>query len=56
MGGKRVPRTSIITGTSSGSGKLCVERSAAEDWNVAATVRKDTDPTTHLGKTRKAGP
>jgi NAD(P)-dependent dehydrogenase (short-subunit alcohol dehydrogenase family) len=55
MGGKRVPRTIVITGTSSGSGTLCVQRSAAEGWNVAATVRKDTDPAAHLSKTGKAG-
>jgi NAD(P)-dependent dehydrogenase (short-subunit alcohol dehydrogenase family) len=48
-----VPRTIVITGTSSGFGKLCVERFAAEGWDVAATVRKDTDPTAHLSKTRK---
>ncbi len=47
-------RTIVITGTSSGFGKLCVERFAAEGWNVAATFRKNTDPTAHLGKTRKA--
>jgi NAD(P)-dependent dehydrogenase (short-subunit alcohol dehydrogenase family) len=49
-----VPRTIVITGTSGGFGKLCVERFAAEGWNVVATVRKDTDPTAHLSKTRKA--
>jgi hypothetical protein len=42
-------------GTSSGFGKLSVERSAAGGWNVAATVRKNTDPAAHLSKTRKAG-
>ena len=50
-----MPRTIVITGTSGGFGKLCVERSAAGGWDVAATVRKDTDPTAHLSKTRKAG-
>jgi NAD(P)-dependent dehydrogenase (short-subunit alcohol dehydrogenase family) len=50
-----VLRTIVITGTSSGFGKLCVERSAAGGWNVAATVRKNTDPAAHLSKTRKAG-
>ena len=50
-----MPRTIVITGTSSGFGKLCVERFAAGGWDVAATVRKDTDPAAHLGKTRKAG-
>jgi NAD(P)-dependent dehydrogenase (short-subunit alcohol dehydrogenase family) len=34
-----VPRTIVTTGTSSGFGKLCVERFAAEGRNVAATVR-----------------
>ena len=47
-------QANVITGTSSGFGKLCVERFAAEGWNVAATVRKNTDPTAHLGKTGKA--
>jgi NADP-dependent 3-hydroxy acid dehydrogenase YdfG len=50
-----VPRTIVITGTSSGFGKLCAERSVAEGWNLFATVRKDTDPAVQLGKTRKAG-
>ena len=49
-----MPRTIVITGTSGGFGKLCVERSAAGRWNVAATVCKDTDPTAHPSKTRKA--
>jgi NAD(P)-dependent dehydrogenase (short-subunit alcohol dehydrogenase family) len=49
-----VPRTIVITGTSSGFGKLCVERFAAEGWDVATTVRKDSDPAAHLSKTRKA--
>jgi hypothetical protein len=40
-----VPRTTVTTGTSSGFGKLRVVRSAAEGWNVVATVRKDTNPT-----------
>jgi len=50
-----VPRTIVITGTSSGFGKLRVERFAAGGWNVAATVRKNTDPAAHPGKTREAG-
>jgi len=50
-----VPRTIVITGTSSGFGKLRVERFAAGGRNVAATVRKNTDPTAHRGKTRKPG-
>jgi NAD(P)-dependent dehydrogenase (short-subunit alcohol dehydrogenase family) len=50
-----VPRTIVITGTSSSFGKLCVERFAAGGRNVAAAVRKNTDPAAHLSKTRKAG-
>ena len=50
-----MPRTIVTTGTSSGFGQVCVERFAAEGWNVAATVRKETDPTAHLSTTRKAG-
>jgi NAD(P)-dependent dehydrogenase (short-subunit alcohol dehydrogenase family) len=50
-----VPRTIVTTGTSSGFGQVCVERSAAGGRNVAATVGKDTDPTAHLSMTRKAG-
>jgi NAD(P)-dependent dehydrogenase (short-subunit alcohol dehydrogenase family) len=42
-----MPRTIVITGTSSGFGKLCVERFAAEGWNVVATVRKESDLTVH---------
>ena len=42
-----MPRTIVITGTSSGFGKLCVERFAAEGWNVVATVRKDSDLMIH---------
>ena len=49
-----MPRTIVTTGTSGGFGKLSVERSAAEGWDVVATVRKDTDPTAHLSKARKA--
>src|SRR5919198_6620272 len=40
-------RTIVITGTSSGIGKLCVERFAAEGWNVVATVRQESDRATH---------
>jgi NAD(P)-dependent dehydrogenase (short-subunit alcohol dehydrogenase family) len=40
-------RTIIITGTSSGFGKLCVERFAAEGWNVVATVRKESELGVH---------
>ena len=39
--------TIVITGTSSGIGKLCVERFAAEGWNVVATVRQESDLATH---------
>lgn len=42
-------RTIVITGTSSGFGKLSVERFAAEGWNVVATVRKDSDLKIHDG-------
>jgi NAD(P)-dependent dehydrogenase (short-subunit alcohol dehydrogenase family) len=40
-------RTIVITGTSSGFGKLSVERFAAEGWNVVATVRKESDLAVH---------
>jgi NAD(P)-dependent dehydrogenase (short-subunit alcohol dehydrogenase family) len=39
-----VSQANVITGTSRGFGKLCVERFAAEGWNVAATVRKEHRP------------
>ena len=42
-----MPRTIVITGTASGFGKLCVERFAAEGWNVVATVRKESDLAVH---------
>src|ERR1700753_2890371 len=42
-----MPRTIVITGTSSGFGKLTVERFAAEGWNVVATVRKESDLAVH---------
>src|ERR1700761_4136032 len=42
-----MPRTIVITGTSSGFGKLCVERFAAEGWSVVATVRKESDLAVH---------
>jgi NAD(P)-dependent dehydrogenase (short-subunit alcohol dehydrogenase family) len=42
-------RTTVITGTSSGFGKLSVERFASEGWNVVATVRKETDLKVHDG-------
>jgi NAD(P)-dependent dehydrogenase (short-subunit alcohol dehydrogenase family) len=40
-------RTIVITGTASGFGKLCVERFAAEGWNVVATVRKESELAVH---------
>ena len=40
-------RTIVITGTASGFGKLCVERFAAEGWNVVATVRKENELAVH---------
>jgi NAD(P)-dependent dehydrogenase (short-subunit alcohol dehydrogenase family) len=42
-------RTIVITGTSSGIGKLSVERFATEGWNVVATVRKNSDLAVHAG-------
>ncbi|WP_439678288.1 SDR family oxidoreductase [Embleya sp. MST-111070] len=39
--------TIVITGTSSGFGKLTVERFASEGWNVVATVRKESDLDVH---------
>lgn len=39
--------TIAITGTSSGFGRLAVERFARAGWNVVATVRKDSDLGTH---------
>lgn len=42
-----MPRTIVITGTSSGFGKLSVERFAAAGWNVVTTVRKDSDLAVH---------
>ncbi|MEU0503075.1 SDR family oxidoreductase [Nocardia sp. NPDC005998] len=42
-------RTIVITGTSSGFGRLSVERFAAAGWNVVATVRKHSDLNVHKG-------
>jgi len=39
--------TIVITGTSSGFGRLAVERFADAGWNVVATVRKESDLATH---------
>jgi NAD(P)-dependent dehydrogenase (short-subunit alcohol dehydrogenase family) len=39
--------TIVITGTSSGFGRLAVERFAVAGWNVVATVRKETDLDSH---------
>ena len=36
-------KTVVITGTSTGIGRACVERMAAEGWTVYAGVRKDAD-------------
>jgi NAD(P)-dependent dehydrogenase (short-subunit alcohol dehydrogenase family) len=33
----------VITGTSTGIGRACVERMAANGWTVYAGVRKDAD-------------
>src|ERR1700753_1058536 len=44
---RAMPRTIVITGTSSGFGKLSVERCAAEGWNVVAPVRKESDLAVH---------
>ncbi|MGW5113304.1 SDR family oxidoreductase [Nocardia sp. NPDC004123] len=41
--------TIVITGTSSGFGRLSVERFAAAGWNVVATVRKESDLDVHKG-------
>ncbi|KRM72092.1 SDR family oxidoreductase [Lacticaseibacillus brantae] len=38
-------KTIVITGTASGFGKLVVEMFAKAEWNVVATVRKDSDLT-----------
>lgn len=36
-------KTVVITGTSTGIGRACVERMAADGWTVYAGVRKDAD-------------
>jgi NAD(P)-dependent dehydrogenase (short-subunit alcohol dehydrogenase family) len=36
-------KTAVITGTSTGIGRACVERLAKEGWTVYAGVRKDAD-------------
>ena len=38
-----VTKTVVITGTSTGIGKACVERMAADGWTVYAGVRKEAD-------------
>jgi NAD(P)-dependent dehydrogenase (short-subunit alcohol dehydrogenase family) len=40
-------KTIVITGTSSGFGRLSVRRFAGAGWNVVATVRKETDLEAH---------
>jgi len=42
-------QTVVITGTSSGFGRLAVARFAAAGWNVVATVRKTADLAVHDG-------
>jgi len=42
-------QTVVITGTSSGFGRLAVARFAAAGWNVVATVRKAADLAVHDG-------
>lgn len=42
-------QTVVITGTSSGFGRLAVRRFAAAGWNVVATVRKESDLDAHKG-------
>jgi len=41
--------TVVITGTSTGFGNLAVGRFAEAGWNVVATVRKESDLTSHNG-------
>ncbi|MFE3703762.1 SDR family NAD(P)-dependent oxidoreductase, partial [Nocardia tengchongensis] len=41
--------TIVITGTSSGFGRLSVARFASSGWNVVATVRKESDLEVHKG-------
>ncbi|MFE3001453.1 SDR family oxidoreductase [Nocardia sp. NPDC059246] len=42
-------RTIVITGTSSGFGRLTVRRFSEAGWNVVATVRKEADLDAHVG-------
>lgn len=42
-------QTIVITGTSSGFGRLSVRRFAEAGWNVVATVRKESDLDAHDG-------
>ncbi|MDP5226292.1 MULTISPECIES: SDR family oxidoreductase [Arthrobacter] len=42
-------QTIVITGTSSGFGRLAVARFAGAGWNVVATVRKESDLGAHGG-------
>ena len=42
-----MPKTIVITGTSTGMGRATVAKFAAEGWNVVATVRKESDLDAH---------
>lgn len=42
-------RTVVITGTSSGFGRIAVDHFAKAGWKVVATVRKTADLETHAG-------
>jgi NAD(P)-dependent dehydrogenase (short-subunit alcohol dehydrogenase family) len=42
-----MPKTIVITGTSTGMGRVTVAKFAAEGWNVVATVRKESDLDAH---------
>jgi NAD(P)-dependent dehydrogenase (short-subunit alcohol dehydrogenase family) len=42
-----MPKTVVITGTATGTGKASVAKFAAEGWDVVATVRKEADLSAH---------
>jgi NAD(P)-dependent dehydrogenase (short-subunit alcohol dehydrogenase family) len=42
-----MPKTIVITGTTTGMGRATVTKFAAEGWNVVATVRKESDLEAH---------
>ena len=44
-----MPKTIVITGTATGMGRPTGGESAAEGWNVVATVRKKPDLKAHAG-------